>query len=189
MPQNHSVLHLQIAFNCKPFLFLSSNLYIATTSHVMMSLCTHSVASQWTRLKFSRFFWKQLWPYDQSNDKIRGWRVCIVRAQIFWGGQWLLCYWKKPDGLPLCFSVSFRDLWHFYWANYSPVVISMIFTSVSSLIKVGSGFPASLQGFGLLDAAEGAVYYVHNLRFLPSAPCPMEIGRFSYTEVNSPTGV
>ena len=44
----------------------------------------------------------------------------------------------------------------------------MIFTSVSSLITVGSGFPACLQAFGLLDAAEGAVYRVHNLRFLPS---------------------
>ena len=65
----------------------------------------------------------------------------------------------------------------------------MIFTSVSSLITVGSGFPASRQAFGLLDSAEGAVYYVHNLQFLPSAPCPMEIGRFAYTEVNSPTGV
>ena len=38
----------------------------------------------------------------------------------------------------------------------------------SSLITVGSGFPASLQAFGLLDEAQGAVCCVHNLRFLPS---------------------
>ena len=65
----------------------------------------------------------------------------------------------------------------------------MIFTSVCSVITVESGFPASLQAFGLLDAAEGAVYRVHTLWFLPSVPCPMEIGSFAYTEVNSPTGV
>ena len=37
-----------------------------------------------------------------------------------------------------------------------------------SLITVGSGLPASLQAFGLLDEAESAVCCVHNLRFLPS---------------------
>ena len=36
-------------FNSRPFLFLSSN-------HVMMSLCTHSAARQWPRLKFSLSF-------------------------------------------------------------------------------------------------------------------------------------
>ena len=65
----------------------------------------------------------------------------------------------------------------------------MIFTSVCSVITVESGFPASLQAFGLLDAAEGAVYRLHTLWFLPSVPCPTEIGSFAYTEVNSPTGV
>ena len=38
----------------------------------------------------------------------------------------------------------------------------------SSLITVGSGFPASLQAFGLLDAAESAVCCVHKLRFILS---------------------
>ena len=33
-------------FNGRPFLFMSSNLYLATTSHVMMSLCTYSSARQ-----------------------------------------------------------------------------------------------------------------------------------------------
>ena len=58
----------------------------------------------------------------------------------------------------------------------------MIFTSVSSLITVGSGFPASLQAFGLLDAAEGAVYgRVLRAQFAVSS--------FAYTEVNSSTWI
>ena len=59
----------------------------------------------------------------------------------------------------------------------------MIFTSMCSLIIVRSVFPASHQGFGLLDAAEGTVYCVHTLRFLPSVPFQMETGSFAYTEV------
>ena len=86
----HSLCTCKSFFNSRPFLFLSSN-------HVMMSLCTHSAARQWPRLKFSLSFRKQLRPYDLTIS---------LRAEEFKPYEprpFVVVSKLKATGLPLCF--------------------------------------------------------------------------------------
>ena len=89
----------------------------------MMSLCTHSAARQWPRLKFSLSFRKQLRPYDLTIS---------LRAEEFKPYEprpFVVVSKLKATGLPLCFIVSlFSRLWLF--SNHSWVRFSGFSSSI-----------------------------------------------------------